>query len=512
MPQGDDAWRAALEAAEEATQPIPTELVARLVERQRALGAGELAAWHAEVLGSEVPRTVAVVTGQQPGLLGGPLLTYHKVAGAIALAKYLDSLTDDLHVVPVYWLASEDHDFDEANRTGVIARDGQLRTLKVDAQGDGRSIADLDVSLAAREAFMGALAEALPDTDRAREAAALVAPREGESFATWSARALIAVFGNSGLVVVEPEVLDAHVAPTYGRLLDHAAEIGAAVSALGPQLTEVGMPAPLAPEPGATPLFYREEPGGPRLRVSLDPDGGIRLRDEPAGFDAEELKRRLTQDPRLGAGNVMGRVFVQNAHLPVLAYIAGPTEIAYHAQLKAAATALGKPYPLALPRPEATWVRARDAQTASDFGFTLGQVLKGEQPDSPSTEPTLAAGGERLRRILETLGSDEADLAGAGGRTKDALRRMRERLLSSFDKAWAGVEKAAAADQGVGRARFERLRAGVRPTGKPQERLLCPISLIARYGLEPVRAGLLSLDPLVPAHQLVWIGEENETP
>lgn len=511
MPQDDAAWRAALEAAATATQPIPPALGEQLATRQRALGAGEQAEANARALAGDRPRTVAVVTGQQPGLLGGPLLTFHKAAGAIALARRLDALRDDVHVVPVFWLASEDHDLDEANQVDVIDAQGQPRRLKLDAEADGRSLADVDVPAAAREALLAELASLLPDTERARAAVELARTHAGERFDTWCVRVLVAVFGNTGLVVVEPDQLDPYVAPTYSWLLDHAVAIGRAVRKTGKRLAGAGLPAPLAPGSGATPLFYRKEPGGPRLRVTLGTGGAVYLRDDEAGFDLDALKRRLGEDPRRGAGNVIGRVFVQNRHLPVLAYVAGPTEIAYQAQLAAAAAELGARFPLALPRPEATWVHDRDGRTAEDFDLTLGAVLRGVDPPAPPIEPELAAAEARARQALTGVAAGARELEALGGQTRDALRRLEARLAAAFDKAWPGVAKAAAADLGVGRHRLQRLRAAVRPADKPQERVLSPLSLIARHGLDAVRTGLLSLDPLVPAHQVVWIGEENAT-
>lgn len=506
VPADAAGWATRLEACAAATSPIPAALAEALVERQVALGAGPQAVENARRLAATGRRTVAIVTGQQPGLLGGPLLTLHKAAGAVALARQLADVCD-VDVVPVYWLASEDHDFDEANRAAVLAHDGQTHRVRLPLDATGQSIVDLEVPEALRTELLAAVADLLPDTERARSALALARPEANESFAAWSVRTLVALLGDTGLVVIEPEQLDPWVAPSYAWLLDHAETINTAIRDTGAALIEAGLPAPLAPEPGDTALFFREAPAGPRLRVQRGDGEAIRLRGAPSAFDVDELKRRWADDPRLGAGNVIGRVFVQNRHLPVFAYVAGPTEIAYQAQLAAAARELGIPFPLALPRPEATWVRARDHAAAESLGLTIGSLLRGDAPPPPPDDAAAGSARDALDTHLDQLPAELLDLARAGGRSADALRRLEARLAAAVEKAWPGVLRALEADRGLDRGRLARLRAALRPHGKPQERLLSPLSIVARHGVDALRAGLGQLNPLVAAHQVITIAD-----
>ena len=128
LPRSSDDWRRALSSAQTATRPVSRALAERLAHSQRALGQGVQAVENALRLAE--PGVLAVVTGQQPGLLGGPLLTAHKAAGALALARALEA-EHGVPVVPVFWLASEDHDLEEANRLWFHDRDGHVRRLAV---------------------------------------------------------------------------------------------------------------------------------------------------------------------------------------------------------------------------------------------------------------------------------------------------------------------------------------------------------------------------------------------
>lgn len=501
MPASGEAWKAALLDAVSSVNPVDPELAATLAARQVALGAGERAAAGAALLGE--PGTVAIVTGQQPGLFGGPLLTMHKVAGAIDLARRLDGI-GGVRVVPVFWTATEDHDFDEANRAGVLDARGQARTLRMDASGDGRSILDLGIDDEVREGVLAALREALPDTDRAREALALARTHPGENVGRWSVRTLLRVFGDSGLVVVEPETLWPWSGPTLAWMLDHAETLREHVAATGEALRAAGLPAPIEPSAGMTGIFWREAPGSRRLRVEVEGERVTTRDTEFPGGRAAFRDALLAHEGR-ACGNVMGRVFIQNAHLPILAYIAGPSEIAYQAQLRAAAGAVGVRFPLALPRPEATWVDAKTRQLAEGFELSVGALLRGASPSLEGPAEDAAGLRAALDTWLEAWPEDLAEREASGGRTGAALGRLRDTLQTRAEKMWSSVASSVEADAGVGRGRLERLHAALLPGGAPQERWLSPLSLIARHGLDAVREGLLSIDSLVPAHQLVHL-------
>ena len=505
LPIDDEAWRLRLEQTAAAMPAVPAALAEALAERQAALGAGSRAEANARALADGASPALAVVTGQQPGLLGGPLLTFHKVAGAISLAKRLDGL-GGRRVVPVFWLASEDHDFDEANRALVIDRRGQTCGLRLPMQGDGRSLMDIDVSMELSAALAEQLGDALPETERSQVAQELATRRAGESLATWSARILTGVFGDSGLVVVEPPVLLPWVGETYGWLLDHAETIRTAVQDAGAALQQADLPAPLFPQAdGATALFLRKTPGGPRLRIGLV-DGEPTLRGEPAGMTRAALRATLVGHPELGSGNVIGRVFVQNRHLPTLAYVAGPTEIAYQAQLRAAYKAVGEVFPLAIPRPEATWVDAKTTASLAGFDLDPAFVLRHGGPEL-SGDPALDEGLASIEAYFGRVAEFAEDLMSRGAQSREALVRAFARTRKAWEKAAPSVRAAFERDAGVSRARYARALALLLPNHKGQDRLLSPLSLAARHGLAAVRSGLASLDCLTPAHHLVHLEE-----
>lgn len=502
LPGTPAAWVAAVAEAGGRAPRVPVELAEALAVRQRALGAGARAEANARRLADVRAPALAVVTGQQPGLYGGPLLTFHKAAGALHLARAVEAATGR-PVVPVFWLASEDHDLEEANQATVLDAAGQPRRAALAVASAGQSLADLDVPVEASDALDVEMRTLLAPTPRAREALALLQRRGAEPFAAWCARALLSVFGDQGLVLLEPRTLLAWMGPPLGLLVREGRRIQDAVRAEGARLGADGLPAPLDPDPTDLPLFERLAPGGPRRRLSLS-GAGAPLRDgKPRGGSLEDLARHLEATPLLGSPDVTGRVVVQNALLPVLAYVAGPTELAYLAQVGAAHRALGRPFPLAVPRPSACWMDARSEEVVRDFGRPLAEVLSGPSgaPPAPPT-PVEARLGE-VRATLEAERRRLADAADVGAQGRQALAAAVDRLLQAWERSEATVRAACAADEGRAASRWARLQNLLFPRGKPQERSLSMLALVARYGLDAVRAGLAALDPLADGLWLV---------
>jgi uncharacterized protein YllA (UPF0747 family) len=330
-----------------------------------------------------------------------------------------------------------------------------------------------------------------------------------EPFADWSARCLLRVFGDQGLVLFEPRGLGPALGREWAHLIDEGPTLQAAVRDAGARLAADGLPVPLDPRSGELPLFVRDEPGGPRRRAVLAPDGSVTVDGRPVPGGRTALAARLTAEPLLGSPDVVGRVFLQNAVLPVLAQVAGPTELAYLAQVAAAHAAVRRRFPLALPRPSAVWVDARVEDTARDFGRTLESLLASAAPADDRNYPAVDAYVAEVRAALASVRTRAEALVGVGSQGTAALKAALERLLASWDRSLPSVRAALDADAGVGAARWARLQNLLFPRGRPQERVLSVLALLARYGLDAVRAGLGGLDPLVDG---VFVVRGDEAP
>jgi bacillithiol biosynthesis cysteine-adding enzyme BshC len=491
MPRSSREWLAA--APPEV--PLHREVAAVIRARQEELGAGPQSIENAKAL--ESPGTLAVVTGQQPGLFGGALLTFHKIAGAVSLARTLDGI-GGRRVVPVFWPATEDHDFDEVRCSVLLDRAGQARRLCADVPGGGRSIRDVPLSKEVSDGILLRLGDVLPDTERGRKALQLARRPARADFAVWSITTMLALLGDCGLVVAEPSVLSPFLGGLFARLVTEGVGVGSSIREAGKRLRRAELPAALNPAETDLPLFLREQVGGPRRRLTVPTD--------EAALPA--LAEQVRSAPQLVSGDVVGRVLAQNHALPVLAYVAGPSELAYWAQLKQAHERLDVPFPIVLPRPAATWIEKRAAATAEAFGLTLTEILKGEAVPPPSEDPALEAAFEAVRAVVKGAEPASGPLLDRGGEGAAVVRRGLESVEAAWERTVESAREAFAKDRGVGTNRWVRLRDALFPTGKPQERVLSPLSIVARHGVETFRRGLESLDLLQgPAHVVFHLSD-----
>ena len=197
------------------------ELAIRLVERNAVLGADPEALASAEALLD--PRTFVVITGQQTGIYTGPLYTIYKAITAISLARRLDEATDEFRFVPMFWCASEDHDLDEINH--LFLPDGDVvRKHIAPFATDGRPAGGVTVDADLLD-FHDTIRQTLGETIFRDPLIAELAPRNGESIATWFERSLLRLLAGTGMIVVDPEWIRDLAAPVFRGAIEHRAEI-----------------------------------------------------------------------------------------------------------------------------------------------------------------------------------------------------------------------------------------------------------------------------------------------
>ena len=235
----------------------------------RAAGSPELAFKHIEML--RHPGSVAIVTGQQAGLFTGPLYTIHKALTVIKLAACLRE--QGIEAVPVFWIASEDHDYEEVNHVKVLDREGQLKTIRYEA-GDlqkdapvGRVVLCGGITQAIDE-FVAMLppSEFTPEIERdLRESYA-----PGTGFAAAFAKLMARLFKNYGVVLLDPldEELKQVVAPLYSQAIEKSEEIARALVARSSELEAAGYHAQVHVSEDMVPLFIVDE--GRRLAMTRE--------------------------------------------------------------------------------------------------------------------------------------------------------------------------------------------------------------------------------------------------
>lgn len=357
------AWQERANKVLEASYNRQT-LVEALKHINTRLDAGPKTIENIEKLGSD--KTLCVVTGQQTGVLGGPLYTLYKAATTIKKAK---SLTEEIgsEVVPVFWLASEDHDFEEVRQAKYI-ENGKLRKSKVDKKpGRGNNnpfktmhnhsylkepLGWVDINTSVKS-LMIEVSHAMDDMTYRNWCEALFEEtiHEDETLSDWFARIYLKIFKKEGLIIIDPMNPQIRSLGTtfIKKALSGSQEIVDSVVRKGTKLMEEGFTPLIQPRPGATGLYYLER--GERIPIIFE-EGMYTVQEGDAreAFCMDELLRIMDNHPEDFSTNVILRPLIQDVYLPTVAYVAGPGEASYYAQLKEVYEHFDMEMPIILPR------------------------------------------------------------------------------------------------------------------------------------------------------------------
>ncbi len=483
----------------------PIVEVAEALRRQQAARGASRAAERASALCQ--PGAAAVVTGQQAGFFGGPLFVLWKALATVVVAKRLEA-ERGTPVVPVFWVASDDHDFAEVRATTVVDAAGALRTLRYSPRQEPVGLPAWDIRLDDTvTGLVDELARALPAGLGRDETLELVRScyRPGESLGSAFASLVSRVLPE--LVVLDPadEALKRLTAPVLARELAEASPSSRLALEAGQALLAAGYHQQVPVRPGFLNLFAIVD--GQRRALAIE-NGTVEVRGTRERWPTAEALARLEREPSAWSPGALLRPIVQDALLPTAAYVAGPAEIAYHAQIGPVYGHFDVPRPVLLPRPSLTLVEPQQARALEAEGLTLAElagdperlVSRWAREDYPDVEAAFAAAREAVTR---ELGAVETALGAHDPTLRSAAAAARGRALHQVDglqeKALRALKKR---DQGRAE-RLRRTRDVLLPGGALQERGLGLIGLVARHGLAIVETLEERLLPFARGHQVV---------
>ncbi|MGK2934811.1 MAG: bacillithiol biosynthesis cysteine-adding enzyme BshC [Gemmatimonadaceae bacterium] len=420
---------------------------------------------------------VVVTTGQQPGLFGGPLYTWFKAMSALALAEDLERRTG-VAAAPVFWAATDDSDFAEASET-TVSVPGGAEVIRIESGADAGSpmsavpLGDLGPQLDALTRACGSA------PNGAALEAARAAYTSGATVGDAYVRLLRAILEPAGVAVLDashPAVRGAG-RPLLEKALARGPELEAALKQRSKALKEAGHRAQVAHVAGRTLVFTTGSDGRHRVRV--------REAEALAGSNSADI-----------SPNVLLRPVMERAILPTVAYVGGPAEIAYFAQVSAVADELGAKRPLIVPRwsgvivePHVRKVLDRIGADVDDFADPHAGLHRVAREQLPAgIVKALKQARARVESALDELG--EADTA-ADVLPRAVLEGAKRQLLHKLDRlerryVAATKRKGSELLTEVGTA-----RGALYPDGQPQERALNAIPLLAKYG-DDVLAGILA--------------------
>jgi bacillithiol biosynthesis cysteine-adding enzyme BshC len=482
-PASDAAWPSAVQRAR--AYPRRRAELAAVLERQQARrnAPAEARAAAAKLASAE---TVAVITGQQATVFGGPLFTLLKAVTAIQLARR-QSREQQADVVPVFWVHAEDHDWDEVASCTVLDASFQPHTVTLarpPGAGDKPvfelpldpsiedTIASLAQSLAPTE-FTGATLSAI-------RAAYTPGMGTAEAFARW----IEGLLGKYGLVVFESSDPAAKplVADIFTREIETAGRTPALAAAAGQQLEAIGHLPQVVPQLDSVSLFHMDGARLPIKRV----DDGFTIGDRTV--TRAELLDEVRQHPEHFSPNVLLRAVVQDRLFPTISYVPGPSELAYLGQLRGVYEHFGVPMPLLFPRATATLIDSGAARFLQRYDMpldalqpqdesALNRLLESQLPQSveQAMEEAETAVHRGMERVIDALPAVDPTLAGAARTT---LGKMQHELRALHSKM---IHAAKRRDDTL-RRQFTRAQSQIFPHGHPQERTLGVVFFLNRYG------------------------------
>lgn len=350
-----------------------------LVDINKQAGSGEKTFANIELLRGS--HTVAVVTGQQAGLFTGPLYTIYKALSAIRLSEELNA--NGTKAVPVFWAATEDHDFDEVAEMFVTNVSGERVRLQYkpsdrsDELPVGERILDATIADVIDELFTS-----LPVTESSSQLRQLLtsAYKQDTSFGLAFERIVATLLADFGLIIVDPlhDELKRLAAPIYKEAITHAARIVSAIGDRNKDLETNGFHTQVLVESDYFPLFWHDDKGS-RTALKKADDGVYRPRSGTDEFTVKQLEELAVSDPRRFSPGVMLRPVVQDYLLPTFCYFGGAAEIAYFAQNGAVYETLRRPVTPIFHRQSFTIVESRNRRILNKFGWDLSSLFAGRE-------------------------------------------------------------------------------------------------------------------------------------
>jgi bacillithiol biosynthesis cysteine-adding enzyme BshC len=490
-------------------KPDRKMLVQVLTEQNRGFSSSPQAFENIERLSK--PETYAIVTGQQVGLFGGPLYTLYKAITTITLAERLRVKYPRRDFVPVFWLEGEDHDFAEMNHIGLLDREntlvkvsylpgGEMPERNVGAVGEMAFDATLDATFRSLEEYLPQTEFTGPIMAALRESYAS-GRTFNQAFAAWLNR----LVGDHGLIFMSSNhpVFKRSLSPIFERELAEYPRSSQIVITRSAGM-EQHYHAQVKPKSINLFLFHK---GGRYLIEPRETD--FSLKGTRAFFQKEELVQIVREHPEQISPNVVLRPICQDSLLPSLCYVAGPSEIAYHAQIQPLYEYFNIPQPVIYPRASASVVQGGLTRALDKYGLDLTEFFG--NIDRMSAKVVQQISEIKLDTLFQNSGNS---INNALNELKFGLGEVDPTLLGALANVSTKIEthmnllkeKAIAAQKRRNETavrQIEKAAAGILPGGSLQERELNALHFLNKHGFALVPWLFANLDITGFKHQVL---------
>ncbi|WP_019636244.1 bacillithiol biosynthesis cysteine-adding enzyme BshC [Paenibacillus fonticola] len=462
----------------------------------------------------EQPGTAVISGGQQSGLFTGPLLVIYK---AVTLIKAAEQASSQLgrDVVPVFWIAGEDHDWGEVNHTYVHSPDLEVCRIRIPREEGRRGPVSLtEVSKEEWETAAGELEQLLPDTEFKAELLLQLKQilTASTSLTEAFAKMLGAWFGKYGLVLLDsadPQLRQLEI-PLFQTMIERNNELELAYHSASKEIMSQGYDPQAEVAEGGANLFYISE--GERLLL-FKREGRFVDRKGLVSFTPEELISELHRFPERFSNNVLTRPIMQDYLLPVLGSVLGNGEIAYWGLTGQAFELLNFRMPLLLPRMSFTVVDGTVAKHMDKYGLTWEDVKDADELQNIKAAWLAEQDQLQLQAQFEKVKADFATLydplIGQLGRVEKGLLKLgdtnKAKIIEQMEFLQARVNDALERSSATGLRHFELIESSLFPLRKPQERVFNIYAYFNRYGTDWIDRLMEVPYELMGQHRMIYV-------
>lgn len=445
-----------------------------------------------------------VVTGQQPALFTGPLYTIYKAITAIRLAAKLEAI-HAVPVLPIFWSGSDDHDFGEAKTAHFLTKEHRPLSLVYEP---GQSTDGLPLYRVPLEAPLHALIDRAANETPGSECREDIRKflhdslEASTSFADWNARIMARLFQDTPLVLFEPHLPAARAcaASVMQQEISQPLESTRLINEVGDQLRKLGFDPQLVKGENECNFFL--EMGGRRRKVVYQA-GQFVLPEEQMACSAQTLLEWLDSTPERFSPNVVLRCIVQQVLFPAAAYVAGPGEFAYWAQLKPVFRHFDRPMPILYPRASAVLTSAKVKKLMGRYGFHVDDLLRGPESlleralQAELRSPAIELLRERRSGVLAAitaLAEELGDVPRGANFAREQGHSFLRRVQAEWDRMESVFRHEDVTQVKAVERQVARLCDTLAPGRKPQERVFSVFSFLFEHGWELIPRLMDTLD------------------
>lgn len=433
----------------------------------------------------ENEQALAIVTGQQMGVYGGPLYTILKIVSTLHIAEQLEDRFNR-PVIPVFWLADEDHDYDEVRSLNILNRESVKKIALPAENSPLPSVAEIELP-DKLEWFREQLKESLYETDFSDDLWKLLDETfvPGRSFLAAFGTFISKLFSKHGLVLAGSN-FTAFKRATSGILQQSITKADEIRHSLEEQSEKIGGKYHQQATLYDSNLFYLDDELG-RTKISRNGDGWGA--GEAKDWETSKLLDEIAEHPEKFSPNVFMRPVLQDTLLPTLGYVAGPGETAYYGQMKQMYSCFGLTMPVIYPRLSGTMIEPAIDRILGELPFEFHEYnnriedLESDYVDRTEQIDIEAIFSEWKEKVEQLSESGKRKIADVDPTLKGAVGNAKATYFGELDKLKGKVYRAVKKQDETQLKRIRRIKANLFPEGGLQERCIAGIFFMNKYGI-----------------------------